>query len=59
MSEPVVNRFETWEHGTLARFSQECLTEVERQRVEIETLRQDLRNALTAYRKEVLDHART
>jgi hypothetical protein len=46
-----MNRFETWEHATLVKFAQDASDE-------IAALQEELRVALDAYRKLVVEHAR-
>ena len=52
-----MNRFEAWEHGNLARFSQDCYQKLKDQEEEIEVLREDLRTVLDTYRRMVVEHA--
>jgi hypothetical protein len=46
-----MNRFETWDRETLNKFAQDALDE-------IDALQEELRVALDAYRKLVVEHAR-
>ena len=52
-----MSRFETWEQHNLARFAKEANEKLLTQHEEIESLKEDLRVALDAYRKLVLTHA--
>ena len=49
--------FETWEHGSLVKFSAECYERLQQQEKEIEALREDLRAAIDAYRQLVVKNA--
>ena len=49
--------FETWEHGSLVKFSTECYERLQQQEKEIEALREDLRAAIDAYRQLVVKNA--
>ena len=58
MSGAGMNRFDTWEHATLVKFASDCYEKMTEQQKEIEVLREDLRLAINAYRKLVVEHAR-
>jgi hypothetical protein len=50
--------FKTWEYNTLARFAAEANEKLFNQQTEIDKLREDLRVAIDAYRKLVIENAR-
>ena len=49
--------FQTWEQQTLSKFAEEANKKVLEQEEEIKALRDDLRVALDAYRKLVIENA--
>jgi hypothetical protein len=50
--------FQLWEYNNLARFAEEANEKLHDQQKEIETLKEDLRVALDAYRTLVIENAR-
>ena len=50
--------FQLWEHKTLMRFATEANQKLHDQQKEIESLKEDLRVALDAYRTLVIENAR-
>ena len=50
--------FQLWEYNNLARFAEEANEKIRDQQKEIETLKEDLRVALDAYRTLVIENAR-
>jgi hypothetical protein len=52
-----MSRFEAWEQHNLARFAKEANEKLLTQQEEIETLQENLRVALDAYRQLVIKHA--
>jgi len=57
MSSIGMSRFEAWEQHNLARFAKEANEKLLTQQEEIETLQENLRVALDAYRQLVIKHA--
>ena len=52
-----MNRFETWEARNLAKFAQDATTRLLEQDELIESLQEDLKTALRAYRHLVIERA--
>lgn len=50
--------FKTWEYNNLVRFAAEANEKLMNQQKEINELREDLRVAIDAYRKLVVENAR-
>lgn len=58
MSGVGMTTFQLWEYNNLVRFAQEATEKLLDQQKEIETLKEDLRVALDAYRTAVTENAR-
>lgn len=58
MSGVGMTSFQLWEYNNLARFAEEANEKMHDQQKEIEMLKEDLRVALDAYRKLVIENAR-
>jgi hypothetical protein len=58
MSGVGMTSFQLWEYNNLVRFATEANERMHDQQKEIESLKEDLRVALDAYRKLVIENAR-